>query len=301
MVETIANSRAPFRRSWFLLLFVVAGHCTFNLTINPMGFSVSGPLEWLKAMFFAVMFAQPVLFAEWAVLGPGAAVQRVPLTLAAAAAVAFCGYYIGWNLFNHSARASLWSDSFYWYVWALAFPVASAVLIAIRRLSGWRIVRRTVAFANRVPGNQFSLKYLLMLTAVCAAFLGTARFLAFQRWPGISIGRSSEAIQVLIAVSVVLLALFPTFVVPLIALTPRPTVPMLISIPLTWAALSWLALETVIATNGIQDRTRIARDIALLQGGAALAGLLSALVVRIAGYRLLSGNTLNPAPSIIRT
>jgi hypothetical protein len=253
---------------------------------------MSVPYVWIMAMLSGVVLVQPVLFAEWAVLGPGPAIYRVPLTIAAAAAVAFCGVYPERNTKPTSAP----NFQFYWYIWGIALPAAATILMLVRQLAGWKTKRVTDIRTNRMLTNQFSLKYLLLLTTVCAVFLGTVHFLASHRWLTIHPVSMNELNSILIDISVVMLPIVPVFVIPLVALTPRLTAPIVIGIPLAWAALSWLALENVVGRNVVPDRFIIAVDIALLQSGAALAGLLSALMVRVAGYRLVSRKSLTSSP-----
>ena len=85
-----------------------------------------------------------------------------------------------------------------------------------------------------------------------------------------------------------LLATFPAFTVPLLVLSKRPSIQVVIAIPCLWAALSWLAVETVLALYTNETRDKVALDVVYLQLGAATYGFLSALTVRVAGYRLSS-------------
>src|SRR5207237_4605443 len=128
-----------------------------NLLVNPMSFNMIGPYEWLKTMLFPVMFVQPSLFAVWAVLGPGPAIWRVPLMIAVAALVAFCGYYNGLRLFADT-RSSNWNELKFLYVWAVMFPVVVILLMVFRRLTNWRVDYQTAASPIYSTNNQFSLK-----------------------------------------------------------------------------------------------------------------------------------------------
>lgn len=298
MAESIANPSVVARRSWPPLAFLVACHSAFNLFANPIGIASSGPLNWVGTMFFGAMLAQPVLLAEWTVLGPGAAIRRVPLTIAASAGIACAGYYTGWS-FLKGSRASNWNEIDYLYIWAITFPVAASLLILAQRLTCWKVIRSSDASGSWAPTNQFSLKYLLGLTALCAILLGTARALGCHPWPGISPGWKTGTIGMLLGLGLALLAVFPAFTIPFLTLTPRPTVQMMIGAPLAWVALTWLVVETVIAVEPMEVRLNVARDVVFLQVGAAVAGFLSAWIVRVAGYRLMLRNSLSPVLSVV--
>jgi hypothetical protein len=90
----------------------------------------------------------------------------------------------------------------------------------------------------------------------------------------------------LVRIGILLLAMFPAIVVPLVVLSPRPTARMLLATFVSWAVLTWLAIETFVAVDN-PPRGEVAGSILLVHFGAALAGLASAGMVRYAGYRLI--------------
>lgn len=280
-----------------MLVLVVVCLSLFNLVANPIGVASSGPLGWLGAMCFGAMLAQPVLFAEWAVFGPGVAIRRVPFTIFLAAVVALTGFYTGWSFLN-GTRASTWNEIDYLYIWGYTLPVASTLLLVVQKLTHWKISRLSEMASSTMQSKQFSLKYLLGLTAICAALLGTARTLGSHQWPGISPSWQSGAVGLLVGLGLALLAIFPAFTVPFVAILPRPTMRVLIGLPLAWAALTWLTVETVLVLEPKETRSGVAHDVVFLQCGAASIGLLSALAVRFAGYRLLVGDNRMPASAI---
>jgi hypothetical protein len=83
------------------------------------------------------------------------------------------------------------------------------------------------------------------------------------------------------------LAFFPMLIIPLITLARRPSFTAVAAVPVLWVGLNWLAVAILAASAG-QPRKDLAPQMALLQAGAAAAGLVSALVLRCAGYRLVS-------------
>lgn len=286
MADSTANS-SDFsrRRSWLLLGLVVAGHAALNVLLNPIGVPVSGTVDWLMLLLIGVVISQPVLFAGWAVMGPGSSIQRVPLTVAALATVVFAGYITAWNLL-----VSNWRDAELLIMSVSTFAVAATVMMLIRKLTRWRIVHLCETSNASAPANQFSLRFLLGLTAVCAVLLGSARSLASQQWLGLGASSAWHATLpgLLNAIGGALLVTFPAFTVPLIALSRRPTIQVLITVPLLWATLSWLAVETMVAIHPTEVRSEVAIEITFVQLGTAAAGLISAIALRFGRYRLVT-------------
>src|SRR4029078_6016698 len=159
------------------------------------------------------------------------------------------------------------------------------VMFAARWIIGWRISRRMEGVANN-SASQFSLKFLILLTTICAGLLVIGRgVLANERW-----AESAFWNQVgngLLFVGLMLVTLFPLLILPLIAIAQRPSKRILAATLFSWAGLTWLIVE-IAAAEYSEPRTDIARQLTLIQGGALVATLLSALALRYAGYRLIS-------------
>jgi hypothetical protein len=222
------------------------------------------------------MFSQPFLFGTWAALGPPPAIKRVPLTAASVALV---------ELASAIASGGDFEPELFEITFSL-FGTSTLLMLIVRKVARWQIGTEHEATSGAMAVNQFSLKYLLVLTTVCASLLGAARGLmslsTLQRSPS----WHADLPELLVPIGLVTLAIFPAILVPLMALFPRPTTKMLITVPCICLALAWLSVEAVVALEN-EPRLEVTRDIAILQLGAVTSGLLSAIVLRLAGYRLL--------------
>jgi hypothetical protein len=263
------SSRA---RGWIILGAIVIGQALFNFIFEPL----QGGKSILRPLTLGAAFVQPPLFAMWAVLGPPPAAKRWPLTIAAFIMIVYAG----------AMSDDKWLSLEY-ATFAVGFWVMTSLLMAIiAKLGGLRLSAAQAASGAADPLNQFGLKYLLVITAICAVLLGIGRSLAspLPAWnPTWELG---YAIRGLIAsFGFILLATLPAIVAPMLIVS-RPVRPaVLMALLLSWAGLSWMAVETIAALEG-DPRWEIAGVVASLQLGAAANAVVSAALVRIAGYRL---------------
>jgi hypothetical protein len=228
--------------------------------------------------------SQPVLFAIWAALAAGSVAMRIPLSLAACTVVFFASTIKQWNLVTRNNSLPAGQD----LIMELAFfGLSLAIMLVARWFFGWRISRTgKIASGN---ANQFSLKYLILLTTICAAlFLAGRSLLAGDFWSQSAFWKQTIS-DGLTFVGLFLFALFPLLIIPLIAIARHPSFRTLIAMPFLCAGLTWLIVEILAAQHG-EPRVDVARQLALIQGGALVAGLLSAIALRLAGYRLFSNN-----------
>jgi hypothetical protein len=279
---------ASFRRHWLALAAIVVGHAVLSAICNPFVARSSNQPDWIEMLTVGLMFSQPFLFGTWAALGPPPAMKRVPLSAASlvlvelASAIASVGDY----------EPELFAITF------SLFGTSILLMLIVRKTARWQIGTERDAGRGATAVNQFSLKYLLILTTVCASLLGVARVLVSMSTLQRSPVWQPDLAELLVPIGLVTLAIFPAVLVPLVALFPRPTMKILITVPCLWLALAWLAVEAVVAL-GNETRVDVIRDIALLQLSAMTSGLLSTLVLRVAGYRLLrrapAAAGINPA------
>jgi len=271
MVDTSHENIGTRRcRAVLAVAFLAAVHVAFRALLNPIGVSVGTIPDWVALICMGVLVSQPVLFGIWAAIGPGPFFARVPATIAALIAVCIAGVIRRWNLLWPSVAAtSIQADQF---VWDLAlFALVMGTMWIAGKLVGWRVV----SYSNEPSAaqlNQFSLKFLLGLTAVCSVLLAIGRL-----WASANASAASFA-------GIVLLTLFPVLVLPFIALSVRPLWRFILLVPVLWAFLTWLAIETVAAMEKVPP-SQVANELVLLQVGAAIASLTAAMMLRLAGYR----------------
>jgi hypothetical protein len=267
---------------------LVAAHVAFVVLLNPSG-PTTWHEEWLYLTATGVVTVQPMLFAAWLSLGPPPATKRIPLSIAALVVVFLASGIKQWSLFStQTAKNSL---DFDWLILDVAFFVAIIILGFIaRKLFRWRIAN-IHTMSTGLTVNQFSLKYLLVLTTICAVLLSLGRNLAMQ-------ANHTVIAEMLTPIGLVLLAMFPALIVPVMALSKRPPIRVLLVLVVAWAALSWLGVQAIIAMyrSPQMSESVITRQVLLMQLGGTIAGGVSALVVRFCGYRLFSRWAAGPSP-----
>jgi hypothetical protein len=285
---TTEPTPSSHRLPWLLLGLVVAAHFGFNLLCNPIGAPVSAAAKWRGLMLVGAIIGQPALFAIWTSLGPGPTSGRLLLTTTAFMIVVFGEYYIGWNLLARTGGSN-WGDAEFLVFPAAVYAVCAMGMIMVRKFAGWRITRLYDVRTSKSTARQFSMKFILGYTAVCAALLGAGQLLASSRQFG---SRADPLASILAQIGGMLLVILPSFIVPLMALAKRPSVAVAVVLLLLWVALSLLAVETLLNMNPNETRANLIVEVGFVQLGAAIAGLASALLLRLAGYRLV---TLPPA------
>jgi hypothetical protein len=272
------------RQAWLVLVVLIGAHAAFNLFFNPLGADADNVSKRVGLPLMGAMLAQQVVFGTWAALGPGPAAMRIPLTFAASIAVSFAGACKQWNVFTHDKSVLAGHD----LIMDMAiFGVSLTIMLAARWIIGWRI---SASAGNVIAGgaNQFSLRYLIGLTTICAGLLVIGRvLLAGEHWFQSEFW--DQVANGLIFLGVMLLALFPLLILPLIAIAQHPSRRTLAALPFLWLGLTWLMVEILAARYG-EPRADTAQMFTLIQSGTLVASLLSAVAVRYAGYRLASNN-----------
>jgi len=283
----VAEARAPephrrrVRWQWLVLGLLVLGHASFDAVFTPMGTPVDDNAMAAPYAVIGVIAVQPMLLAMWVALGRGPLVQRLFWAVLACVLVA-SGDALGslWNRPGSVGNAMAGSVA----AMLVLFGVAALALWPVRRLSGWRIGRGSPEAARP---SQFGIVHLILWTTLTAVFLGAARFLG-QQVPVEGEGSSwrHPAVQVALAAAFLLVALFPTVVVPWVTLAYRGRRNLLIlAAAAAWAALTYACI-VLMSKSAPTPLYQIAQPIVFLQAGASAAGLLSALVVRLCGYRI---------------
>jgi hypothetical protein len=277
----------PNFRARILVSLLAIAHVLVNLFYNPMGSAVTGSTDWLMKMLIGVVVAQPVLYAVWALIGPSRLLPRLLLTFLAFAAVLFAQFYRGLCVWDRTGQP-IWENPA-----TLAFPIGvfaicGTLMTLVRKLTGWRIVSTHSQAAADSAARQFNMKFLLGFTALCAALLAAGRIASewLEESPAESVG------DLLSAIGVLLMAAFPALLVPLLALSKRASRGVLVAIPFLWIGVTLLSAEAIVATQPGEVFSKVLLDLIHIQLGVATAGLFSALVLRWAGYRLV---TLAPA------
>jgi hypothetical protein len=269
-------------QTWRALAGLFCAHVLLVVIFNPTG-PTNAHDEWTYLVVLGIVFVQPMLFASWLSLGPPPAAKRIPFTIAAAVAVCLATGIKHWSFFARPSSAN--SLDFDWMILDSAFfGIFALVGFILRKFFHWHIANKSSMSAGLVL-NQFSLKYLLALTTICALLLSIGRNLAMHR-------DTRMISDLLTPMGIILLAMFPAMIVPVLTLSKRPAWPIVLIIVAAWATLSWLAVQSIVAQGPFSPgKSEMIQQILFLQLGGTIAGGGSALVLRLSGYRLFGRNT----------
>ena len=288
------DTSASFRRvDLAVLVILVVGHAAFNALFAPFGTAASQyPSNWAYPAI-GVIGVQPVLFAMWAALGTPSFVKRFPWAVVACVIVAYAQSVRSFCLI---ARSTASGDPFQAVFLTLGvFFVVTLVLLVIRRVFSCRIQPHgTDHTQEHLEDIQFSVRYLLGWTAASAALLALGRFIAAD---GPSAPPGSDLKQVTAQITGFLgffcVLLFPTVAVPWITLTYHRKAGLLVAGALgAWAALTWAAISVLCAVTPSSPSQAI-EAVVLVQLGAATAGFVTALPLRLCGFRIRRGKRLS--------
>jgi hypothetical protein len=269
---TLADAATTHRRAWTVPVALVAGHALFNALFDPLRGNF---FHWSAMLAGGVFYIQPVLFGAWAALGPPPAVKRIPLTLVAYATVLIAPAVV--HQFVRRQSPELWI----FVLMSILVVFSFIAMLLARRFAGWRIDVPSTAANEIADVGQFSLRNLLIFTAICSALLATGRALASNV--------ASESMTVgdmLFGIGIVLVVLVPAVMAPLAALVEQLPRSLFIAFPFVWAVLTALTVYAIMKATFDSD-AETAMYITLVQIGALLGGLATALILRFNGYRLV--------------
>jgi hypothetical protein len=290
MPEVAANRSQISRwQPWHGLALLVAAHATFNLLLNPMG---GGSDEFLTMLCMGVVFMQPIVFAMWTAIGPPPAMKRIPYTLAGFIIVVFATCVVAQLRLSSSNFPSNRIGLEFLIVPGALYAAAIIVALAVRIVTRWHIGNSRGNAGPATPVNQFSIRNLLVLTAVCAVLLGIGRWLAISSesfdasW--VEIGR------IVARIWLILFVMIPAILITLTVISFRPTLRMCLGTVFSGCVLAWVAIETIILLDN-PPRREVTRQVLFIQLGAMLGGIASALMLRFAGYRLFRKSKAAPA------
>ena len=160
---TIADATHAHRRGWFAPAILATAHFLFSAWFDPFRI----PVYFWTFMFCAgVFYIQPVLFATWAAIGPPPAVKRILLSMGAYAAVLIGSASL--HTYLHGSP-----DNFSMMVMMpVLFAVTFIALVIVGKFTRWRIDVASSAQVDDSTSGQFSLKFLMVFTAICRRTVG---------------------------------------------------------------------------------------------------------------------------------
>lgn len=276
-IETVRNNaqaRRWGRAEWgpFVLLAVLM---VAAIVGNPIRDSLE---EWQAGIFLGTMFCPFLQIAFWSAWSPYAAVWRLPLGFTACVTLSLT-MCIEARDYTPIVMAILFFSTFY-----LSFATA-------RALGRWRfLILGKHSIASTIAGRQFSVRYLLAWTTVCALLLTLGRYVLNG---SDSVDRSPWELSLLLLTFSIIygVILLPTIGIGLLVLGNKQRVLLsLLSFPIG------IPLSSLTAAYAIQEWIpggapgglfgAIWGLTACFSIGATLSMLLTALVLRYSGYRI---------------
>jgi hypothetical protein len=166
------------------------------------------------------------------------------------------------------------------------FGVFALIFLVVRRASSWRIYQ-PIDKSTQTAGNaQFSMKFLLGWITASAGLLAVGRVLIETGVGQQGSSTNQTAAEVLVFLSFLSVGLLPTVGIPWLVLAYRRRACLFVGgAVLAWAALTWGAVSVLLAVTPATTSEAV-KGIVFLQLGAGLAGFLTALPLRLVGFRL---------------
>lgn len=275
-MSALSDHSADHRWPTWLTLTVLAGlNGLFTILYNP--FAVQGD-DWYLFLPAGALYVQPMLFGTWAAMGSGPAWLRIPIAWTTFAVVTIASLTVHW-LF---AQPSPNPGGGLTLILSTTCVAWTFLLLVVGKLTRWRIDNSALEFGDGKDTGQFSLKFLLGLTTVCAVLLTAGRGLA-------SAGFAADAHvgNALKTAGYIVLLMYPAIVAALALLSTKQSVRVWLALPVLWALLSFLSLGAYMQIEPDLYNWRVCRDILSIQVGAFATALASALFLRVAGFRLV--------------
>ena len=275
------------RRTCSVLSLLVIAHIVFNLLLNPFGLmSVN---HWWIYLIIGALFMEPVQLGQWAALGPGRLVIRLPLVLALLFLIALAGSI---KKLNPLAAAGTVKVAYRFDIEELAgllgiFGISALVAHEFARLTRCKLLRGTEYNASTAAGVQFSVKYLLILMTICAVALAIGRAIVSLTASQLNSSWGRMAGYLIISPAIMEVLLIPSIALSAIVLRRQIGFRQFAIVLFGTAAVSLAVMEVgAIVMSVTQAETLTV--LGSLQAGAIIAGLSTAITLRLLGYRFVS-------------
>ncbi len=284
MAEQRADSRGIVLRlrPWHFVILVACGHLLFAALCIPFGPDFP---ELAELMFLGAWYMQPVLFAQWLVIGSGRLTTRFQLTVLSFALLISIGRMVPESNIDREDVT----------IRIVQFLITAIAMSIIRAWLGWRIALGAVPVKNDKSPVRFSVRSLLIWTAFWAAFLVMGRFI----WTHSDHSISVDLEEIAIGTSIFALVFGPLAFVALSLLSTKGISGLTVGTAIIWSVAT-IILILVISLLEPSDPEVIA-TILLVSCGGTLTVCMTALPLRLAGYRLVTRNTLSDRETAIVT
>jgi len=236
-------------------------------------------------MMQGFLFSQPILLAFWAGFAPQPFRQRFLWAFLLCILVAFAEE-LGPLLTAHYTDVHHTDSGFLMILFFGLFSVATVLFLIIRRLSRWRIKHSVIEDAcSDYEPTQFGIKHLIILISITALACGLARSLVLLG-SGSPLGLSG--LRFVVGLVGIVCFLFPVLAIPWCVMTCRPRMMLLIiTMAIIWVACSLAGYMIVVTAQEPRGDMEFTKPMLFMQLGAGLSVLLSTLVMRFCGFRMI--------------
>ena len=277
-VQTANRRSTPWH--WVVLGLLVIAHGILGVYFTPIGANVEEQNSLIGGVMMGVLGSQPILFAIWAAFAPQRFYHRFFWSLLLCTLVSFAeelgtlrhsGVRLGFTMVSELTL----------------FMVATGILLLVRRLTRWQMKQSIESnLATDYQAYQFGIKHLIILTTIVAVVLGLFRtLLTFNG----NITLFPSVAQFISFASLIVALLYPVIVIPWCTLAYRGKIfYLLLFAIITWAILDLpliLVVESQIWEGAMTGE--IIEGTLVLQLGAGLSAIVTTLVIRLCGFRLV--------------
>jgi hypothetical protein len=278
--------RRSISKHWLVLGLLVLAHAAFGIGFGFFAQVADEDMETYRVYVFFIMLgfilSQPILLAMWAALAPQRFYHRFLWSLLLCILIAFA-VALGTFIFETQ-------ELFFITMIDLAlFIVAMLILLLVRRLSRWHIIHSYMAHVpSDYQPNQFGIKHLIILitiTALACSFFRTFMMISPQlEYPSVA-----EFVKGLCEVSVMLL---PIIIIPWFVLAYLKN--MLSSIFYAIILLGIVEVAVYLIFCKYDSNPETIHSL-FVQLGASISVLLTTLVIRSCGFRMIRGRKATTA------
>jgi hypothetical protein len=282
MIDRDSSSTSPRVNPAWIQAGIVIAFTAYSISLFWY-FGDRSP-EWLQAVLAGAWAIQAHLFATWAALGPGKFIIRLPPVIAGLLIVLGAPGVHPDGLYDIEHREFL----------ALVLTttsivaIATVLLLVVRRFVGWRIERHAPPSQRDASRYQFNTRYLIGMITLYAVMLGIYTNVVFKSPDPpapFNIFGPDFVIHIIVVGGATMAALLlPIIAVPLFVLNTHYSKRAVYFSMIVWAIIT-AAVTTFWQTIEGEGLGFLVMALAV-QAGAGVMGILTALPLRFAGYRV---------------
>jgi hypothetical protein len=264
---------------WVVLGLMLVANAPIGVYYSPLNRVASRPEE-PDFIMIGFLTVQPVFFSLWAAFTLQPLFQRLLWSFFVCTSMAFFEDLAAWKLGIGDLGDNL---TFLPQV----YLIASIILLLIRLLFGWRIIRlnshvKPVEYRD----YQFGLKHLMLLITFAAVVFSFFRFLVtYNRGYNVSVG-TKQACVFFVSISALLL---PAFIIIFTILSKKSFKVFPVFILILLLVIGSVISVDILNILHVMLRERIPYILALFVAGTCISATLNSVVLRMCGYRLIRG------------